>query len=391
VRQFVLSVPHPLRYLLAYDHDRCIAVLRIFIRALMSFYRKRARQRGVRNGRTGSVTFLQRFGSAANLNIHNHVIVLDGVFTEACDGELSFHPAEPPTQAELVDVIATVRTRILRYLERQGLLDNDVASTDPLNDEAPVLASCYATSIGGRQTLGRRKGAKLERIGADPNAPWVESRGLLQARLDGFDLHAALTIPAQQQDGRLPLEKLLRYCARPPIAQDRLSMLEDDRVALELKTPWYDGSTHVIYEPLDFVAKLAALVPRPHKNLVLYHGVLSGNATWRSRAVVYGRAQSTPDAAAHMSTRADAHAEEHAPEPSTPRRQRRQWAELMRRAFGYDLLSCPNCGAKMELLAVILERTAIRKVLSHLGLPTELICSCHPHIVERAISTPSRA
>jgi hypothetical protein len=65
VRQLVLSVPHRLRYLLAYDHDRCIAVLRIFVRALMSFCRKRARKLGLRGGQGGSVTFIQRFGSAA--------------------------------------------------------------------------------------------------------------------------------------------------------------------------------------------------------------------------------------------------------------------------------------------------------------------------------------
>jgi hypothetical protein len=177
VRQFVLSVPHRIRYLLAYDHGRCIAVLRIFIRALMSFYRQRATERGVNNGRMGSVPFLQRFGSAANLNVHNHVVVLDGLFTETSNGEMTFHPAEPPTRAELVELIAAVRTRILRYLKRLGLLDSDAANTDPLNDEAPVLASCYATSITGRQTIGCRKGAKLERIGADPDAPWINFSG----------------------------------------------------------------------------------------------------------------------------------------------------------------------------------------------------------------------
>lgn len=115
VRQFVLSVPHRVRYLLAYDHARCIAVLRIFVRTLLSFYRKRARQRGVRDGRTGSVTFVQRFGSAANLNMHGHVVVLDGVFAEAADGTLMFHAAAQPTEAELSALIATVRTRILSY------------------------------------------------------------------------------------------------------------------------------------------------------------------------------------------------------------------------------------------------------------------------------------
>jgi hypothetical protein len=125
------------------------------------------------------------------------------------------------------------------------------------------------------------------------SAPWVESRAPQHAHLDGFDLHAALTVPAQRHDAREPLEKLLRYCARPPIAQERLQELPTGRIALRLKTPWHDGGAHVVYEPLDLIAKLAALIPRPRKNIVLYHGVLSANAAWRSRVVAYGRAQTS--------------------------------------------------------------------------------------------------
>jgi hypothetical protein len=125
VRQFVLSLPHRQRYRLAYDHSRSIAVLRIFIRTVMSFYRRRGLKRGVRNGRTGSVTFLQRFGSAANCNLHFHVVMLDGVFAEDAHGELFFHAAEPPTEAELAKLIDSVRTRVLRHLARQGDWDGD--------------------------------------------------------------------------------------------------------------------------------------------------------------------------------------------------------------------------------------------------------------------------
>jgi hypothetical protein len=89
----------------------------------------------------------------------------------------------------------------------------------------------------------------------------------LRAQLDGFDLHAALTVQAQPQEGRLPLEKLLRYCARPPIAEERLQALEDGRIALRLKTPWHDGTTHVLFEPIDFVAKLAAFQFRKCANV----------------------------------------------------------------------------------------------------------------------------
>ena len=128
---------------------------------------------------------------------------------------------------------------------------------------------------------------------------------------------------------------------------------------MKLKTPWKDGSTHVVYEPVEFVSKLAALIPRPHKNLVLYHGVLAPNAAWRSGAVAYGRAPSAP------SDTTDPHTCE------LLRHQRHQWAELMRRSFDVDVLACARCGGRMRLIAMVLERTAVRKILAHLGVSNE--------------------
>jgi hypothetical protein len=361
--------------LLAYDHERCIGMLRILIRAVLAFYRRRARSRGAAGGRSGSVTFIQRFGSAANLNLHFHVIALDGVFVDD-SGELRFHRAEPPNDRDIAELLATIRTRVLRHLDKRGLLDDDHGRADRLSDEAPLLASCYATSIGHRQSVGSRPGASLPRIGRDHESSRVEHRKALQAHLDGFDLHAGLTVAAQHPVGRLPLERLLRYCARPPIAQDRLSELPDGRIALELKTPWSDGSTHVVYEPLDLIAKLAALVPRPHKKLVLYHGVLAANAAWRPKVIACGR-RSPVDAETAASTEPVA--------PVAPRHTRRQWAELMRRAFGYHLLLCPDCGGRMALLACVIERSAVRKILGHLGLPTE------PPAMANARASPNRS
>jgi len=259
----------------------------------------------------------------------------------------------------LAKLVKAVRTRVLRHLARRGVIDD--GERDPISDEAPALASCYAGSIAGRQSLGRRPGAKLQRVGADPGARWVHAGGPLQAQAEGFDLHAARTVPAHRQDERARLAELLRYCARPPISDERLRIGADGSIFLRPKRPWKDGSTHVVYEPLDFVAKLAALVPRPHKNLVVYHGVLAANAAWRSRVVAYGR-QGGPVAGGEV---------EDAPASNAPRYLRRQWAELMRRSFGFDVLSCADCGGKMRLLAVILDRAAIRKILSHIGLPSE--------------------
>ena len=90
VRQWVLSLPFELRDRLAWDHELCRAVLAVYTRALLGFYRKRAKASGHRNGRTGTVTVIQRFGGALNLNVHFHTLVVDGVFVREPDSSLGF-------------------------------------------------------------------------------------------------------------------------------------------------------------------------------------------------------------------------------------------------------------------------------------------------------------
>ena len=119
------------------------------------------------------------------------------------------------------------------------------------------------------------------------------------------------------------LEQLCRYLVRPAVAQDRLRLLDDGRIALTLKTSWAD-TRHLVFEPLDLLEKLAALVPRPRINLVLYHGVLAPNSRWRARVVAYGTPGSTgPVASAGLA----------ASDTSTPVVHRWRWADLMRRAL----------------------------------------------------------
>jgi Putative transposase len=77
VRQWVLSLPFALRYRLAYDASAVSAVLRVFVRAIFESLRRRARDNGLHNAKCGAVKFIQRFGSALNLNVHFHVAVLD--------------------------------------------------------------------------------------------------------------------------------------------------------------------------------------------------------------------------------------------------------------------------------------------------------------------------
>jgi hypothetical protein len=95
----------------------------------------------------------------------------------------------------------------------------------------------------------------------------------------GFSLHAGVATKANE---RVKLERLCRYITRPAVSTKRLSMTRNGRVRYELKTPWRNGTTHVIFEPLDFIARLVALVPKPRVNLTRFLSVFAPNSKYRS-------------------------------------------------------------------------------------------------------------
>ncbi|MBI4868112.1 MAG: transposase, partial [Candidatus Wallbacteria bacterium] len=85
---------------------------------------------------------------------------------------------------------------------------------------------------------------------------------------------------------REALERLARYILRPPLAQSRLERGPQGSIVLHMKKAWRNGTSAVALEPLDFMAKLAALVPRPRQNTLRFHGLYAPNARLRSRVVV---------------------------------------------------------------------------------------------------------
>ena len=108
----VLSLPHRLRYVLAWNHDLCRAVVGVYVRTVLGFLRHVARQAGVVDGRGGAVAIVQRFGGAMNLNVHVHAHVIDGVF--APDGAgVRFHPMPlwQPASGSAPDKGASVNPR----------------------------------------------------------------------------------------------------------------------------------------------------------------------------------------------------------------------------------------------------------------------------------------
>jgi hypothetical protein len=79
----------------------------------------------------------------------------------------------------------------------------------------------------------------------------------MSTRWEGFDLHAGVRVPAGHRDR---LERLCRYALRPPLADERLHRTPSGDVAVQLRTPWGDGTTHVAFSPSAFLARLAVLI-----------------------------------------------------------------------------------------------------------------------------------
>ena len=173
-------------------------------------------------------------------------------------------------------------------------------------------------------------------------------------REGGFSLHAKVEIAAHDRDG---LERLSRYLARPPIATERLSLAPDSRVVYALRRHWKDGTRAFVFDPLDFIARLAALIPRPRTDLLTYHGVLAPAAQWRDLIVPAGERSTRPEPSQSRAAKA-------------LRPTRSSWAELLKRVFEIDALTCPYCGAKRKLIALLTDGQVVRKILEHLGLST---------------------
>lgn len=130
---------------------------------------------------------------------------------------------------------------------------------------------------------------------------------------------------------------------------------------ITLKRAWRDWTTRLVFEPLEFLAKLAALTPRPEINLLFYHGVLAPHARWRAQVVRYGRAPSevaAPGPVSSGSGRAGA------PGPRRPRNS--TWAGLMRGAFAIDVLACPRCGGRLRMVGTIEDPVTLREILGAL-------------------------
>ena len=131
----------------------------------------------------------------------------------------------------------------------------------------------YRIGVGPHQ---RRKVFTLQTLPGDAE-PFNDGVG----KIVGFSLHADVSARAHQ---RTKLEPLCRYISRPAISEKRLSLTQNGNVRYELKTPYRDGTTHFIFEPLDFFARLAASVPEWRGNRTRFQSAIAPNSRFRARA-----------------------------------------------------------------------------------------------------------
>ena len=205
VRQWVLSLPFEIRYRLAWDGKLVRAVLAVFLRVVYGWYRRQAKEQGHGDGRYGSVSFVQRFGSALNLNPHYHVLMPDGVYVTGADGTPSFVRAPQLTDDEV-----------------QRIVETTASNVDPLWQDEPLLATITAASVQGQIATGERAGLRVRRRPRDREAvSAIPKKGCAPARC---------ALPRVGSHCRPP------PVLRPPIAHDWRSC-----AATSFGRPWPPG------------------------------------------------------------------------------------------------------------------------------------------------------
>jgi len=326
------------------------------------YYVHQAVTRGVPRDKVqpGSVTFIQRFGSAINLNVHYHVVFLEGVYLDrTAQGRTPrFLPGEPPTDTDIADVVQKISRRIICKLRQRGYLEAGLAVAvatgyDPLADDAPELARTMAASVQQRIAFGERAGQQVRRIGSgfgvEGEAPTLT--GTRCASVHGFSLHANTQVPAHRRD---QLERLLRYTARGAVSLERLTQDANGDLVYTFTHPWSDGTTGIRLSPWELLEKLAALVPLPRMHLVRYGGCLAPHSHLRGAIIPTPRQQGV---------------DEEVTDTGSPRW---SWARLLKRVFALDMARCPCCpqGA-LRIIAAIMQREVIQKILRHLKLAVD--------------------
>jgi hypothetical protein len=349
VRQWVLSFPFQIRYLISYDKKTLNHLLGIFIRVVRKHYFDMAKKYGHKNPKFGALTFIQRFGGSCNLNVHFHTLFMDGYFYQDKFHGWEFRNVRDITDDEVAELNKKILARMIRSLKRRGVIEDFEEGNSQFNppDFNPGLQSSYKNSINRKIGFGINSGGRLKKIGQKYNISWTPPIGRRMNYLNGFSLHANVCVGAKKRDS---LEHLIRYVARPALCYDRIEQDNFGDIIFRLKTPYDDGTTHLKFSSEEFVEKIISIIPPPRLNLIRYHGVFAPN--FKDRKKIVPRQKIT-------NQKSDSDGEVIPDKKSYWIK----WADLLKRVFKEDALKCHKCGKQMSIVAHICDMYSINKIL----------------------------
>ena len=329
-RQYVLTVPYELRYRLAWDAKLLAVIHRVVIDRIDRFIKDLCKIRGKRKDfRTGSVSFVQRFGSLLNLHPHFHILFTDGCFVIGKAGKDSFLRLEINDESLIQELLASIVEGITLKLET--LSESDAVI---ITEDLASVGEASSASVRHRIAFGARKGQRVRKLGYRQEGTGSFSlKGRLCAEGSGFTLHAGRCVEAEDRRG---LSQLITYMARPSLCEARLERGEEGDVYYWLKETFSDGTSGVRLSPSEFIEKLCALVPPKSSPLVRYSGVFAGNFKGRASIILKpGSLKGKPSICKKSQENSD----------QKPKRRRvgeGSWSRLLKRVFRVDVSGCPR-------------------------------------------------
>lgn len=364
-RQWVLSFPYKLRYLMAYDTSLTNSILSIYVKEISKFYKCKYKTTAYKKIsftelKSGSVTFIQRFGSALNLNVHFHTLFADGVFIKQAGGEYAFEVLNEINPNDLRQLTERIKIKVNKIL-RKLCVDDSLQLEFSDNSEDHLLYQISKTSIENKvQRYGEFNSSNVASLNLD----------LYSFNNEGFSLNAKVVISGCDTK---KLEKLMRYMSRGPVATKRLTEFYPNGLLYELKTPWRDGTTHVSFTPLGFISRLVALIPPPGFNMIRYHGVFAPNFKDRYLIVINSVQKFENIAKGKVPLVAGVvvvHQKNVFYEEQLKRKQKRErmrWSDMLKRTFEVDVTTCLICKGRIEQIAAIKDKTAAKSILKSLN------------------------
>ena len=229
---------------------------------------------------------VQRFGGALNLNIHFHILSLDGAYqiSNTPDATPEFIETGRPKNEEMLNIIKTFQMRMLKLLQRRGLVQKNESENggDAISETPTIETILQGASVAYKIATGPNSGQKVRKIGSlglISDEPF--RAGDLSAVLGGYSIHAATYV---HKNNRSELERLCRYILRLPVAEQRVE-IKADKILYHFKSAWRDGTKAIEFTGPEFIEKLVAIIPQPRIHLTRFHGVLAPHSKVRSLIV----------------------------------------------------------------------------------------------------------